>query len=206
MLDEAGFLNAKIYASNDLDENTILNLKIQGAKINVWGIGTKLITAYDQPALGAVYKMVSNNGHDTIKLSNNVEKISTPGKKQIWRITDSQDGKSEGDYLTFNDENPNNLETLHMFDPNHPVISKNIKNFNAQPILHDIFVHGELIYDLPDILSIKQYAKQSLDNLWDEYKRILNPETYPVDLSQKLYDAKIKLIHEIRNKIQEISK
>lgn len=206
MLDEAGFTNAKIYASNDLDENTILNLKIQGAKIDVWGIGTKLITAYDQPALGAVYKMVSIDGDDTIKLSNNVEKISTPGKKQVWRITDSKDGKSEGDYLTFDDENPSQLETLHMFDPNHPVISKNIKNFDAQPMLHDIFVEGDLIYDLPDITTIKSYAKHSLNDLWDEYKRILNPETYPVDLSQKLYDAKMNLIHDIRNNIQEITK
>lgn len=206
MLDEAGFTNAKIYASNDLDENTILNLKIQGAKIDVWGIGTKLITAYDQPALGAVYKMVSIDGDDTIKLSNNVEKISTPGKKQVWRITDSKDGKSEGDYLTFDDENPSQLETLHMFDPNHPVISKNIKNFDAQPMLHDIFVEGDLVYDLPDITTIKSYAKHSLNNLWDEYKRILNPETYPVDLSQKLYDAKMNLIHDIRNNIQEMTK
>ncbi|GEA91932.1 nicotinate phosphoribosyltransferase [Leuconostoc mesenteroides] len=206
MLDEAGFTNAKIYASNDLDENTILNLKIQGAKIDVWGIGTKLITAYDQPALGAVYKMVSIDGDDTIKLSNNVEKISTPGKKQVWRITDSKDGKSEGDYLTFDDENPSQLETLHMFDPNHPVISKNIKNFDAQPMLHDIFVEGDLIYDLPDITTIKSYAKHSLNDLWDEYKRILNPETYPVDLSQKLYDAKMNLIHDIRNNIQEMIK
>ncbi len=206
MLDEAGFTNAKIYASNDLDENTILNLKIQGAKIDVWGIGTKLITAYDQPALGAVYKMVSIDGDDTIKLSNNVEKISTPGKKQVWRITDSKDGKSEGDYLTFDDENPSQLETLHMFNPNHPVISKNIKNFDAQPMLHDIFVEGDLIYDLPDITTIKSYAKHSLNDLWDEYKRILNPETYPVDLSQKLYDAKMNLIHDIRNNIQEMTK
>ncbi|WP_273949972.1 nicotinate phosphoribosyltransferase [Leuconostoc mesenteroides] len=206
MLDEAGFTNAKIYASNDLDENTILNLKIQGAKIDVWGIGTKLITAYDQPALGAVYKMVSIDGDDTIKLSNNVEKISTPGKKQVWRITDSKDGKSEGDYLTFDDENPSQLETLHMFDPNHPVISKNIKNFDAQPMLHDIFVEGDLIYDLPDITTIKSYAKHSLNDLWDEYKRILNPEAYPVDLSQKLYDAKMNLIHDIRNNIQEMTK
>jgi len=206
MLDEAGFTSAKIYASNDLDENTILNLKIQGAKIDVWGIGTKLITAYDQPALGAVYKMVSIDGDDTIKLSNNVEKISTPGKKQVWRITDSKDGKSEGDYLTFDDENPSQLETLHMFDPNHPVISKNIKNFDAQPMLHDIFVKGDLVYDLPDIITIKNYAKHSLNDLSDEYKRILNPETYPVDLSQKLYDAKMNLIHDIRNNIQEMTK
>ena len=103
-LDEAGFPNAKIFASNDLDEKTIQNLKMQGAKIEVWGVGTKLITAYDQPALGAVYKMVSieRDGKmvDTIKLSNNAEKVSTPGKKQVWRISRNSDGKSEGDYIT----------------------------------------------------------------------------------------------------------
>ena len=104
-LDEAGFTDAKIYASNDLDESTILNLKMQRAKIDVWGVGTKLITAYDQPALGAVYKLVSMEDdqgemQDTIKLSSNAEKVSTPGKKQIWRITRESDGKSEGDYIT----------------------------------------------------------------------------------------------------------
>ena len=105
-LDEAGFTDAKIYASNDLDENTILNLKMQKAKIDVWGVGTKLITAYDQPALGAVYKIVAiedENGkmRNTIKLSNNAEKVSTPGKKQVWRITSREKGKSEGDYITY---------------------------------------------------------------------------------------------------------
>ena len=114
-LDAAGFPNAKIYASNDLDENTILNLKMQKAKIDVWGVGTKLITAYDQPALGAVYKIVSiedDQGvmHDTIKLSNNAEKVSTPGKKQVWRITSRAKGKSEGDYITFAGTDVNALE------------------------------------------------------------------------------------------------
>jgi len=111
-LDEAGFPNAKIYASNDLDEKTVLNLKMQDAKIDVWGIGTKVITAFDQPALGAVYKLVSiedNRGNmmDTLKLSSNAAKISTPGKKQVWRITNNQkNDKSEGDYVTFWNEDP----------------------------------------------------------------------------------------------------
>jgi len=124
----------------------------------------------------------------------------------VWRITDRQDGKSEGDYLTFSNEDPRQQTDLHMFDPNHPVISKDVHDFNAEPMLHDIFVNGQLIYDLPDIKTVKFYAKQSLDNLWDEYKRVLNPETYPVDLSQSLYDAKIDLINETRQHIKEMSK
>ncbi|MCC9715075.1 nicotinate phosphoribosyltransferase, partial [Streptococcus agalactiae] len=121
-LDDAGFPNAKIYASNDLDENTILNLKMQKAKIDVWGVGTKLITAYDQPALGAVYKIVSietdaGSMRDTIKLSNNAEKVSTPGKKQVWRITSRAKGKSEGDYITFADTDVTQLDEIEMFHP-----------------------------------------------------------------------------------------
>ncbi|MCI5871573.1 MAG: nicotinate phosphoribosyltransferase, partial [Streptococcus sp.] len=116
-LDEAGYTDAKIYASNDLDENTILNLKMQKAKIDVWGVGTKLITAYDQPALGAVYKIVSiedDNGEmqDTIKLSSNAEKVSTPGKKQVWRITSRAKGKSEGDYVTFDGADVTQLDEI----------------------------------------------------------------------------------------------
>ena len=112
-LDEAGFKDAKIYASNDLDEKTIMNLKMQGAKISVWGVGTKLITAYDQPALGAVYKMVAiedENGEmeDTIKISSNASKVSTPGRKQVWRINKKADGKSEGDYVALWYEDPRN--------------------------------------------------------------------------------------------------
>ena len=153
-LDEAGFTDAKIYASNDLDENTILSLKMQKAKIDVWGVGTKLITAYDQPALGAVYKLVSMEDEsgqmqDTIKLSSNAEKVSTPGKKQVWRITKKADGKSEGDYITFSDERPDVAEEIYMFHPLYTYINKNVRDFNANPLLKDIFVDGELIYGLP---------------------------------------------------------
>ncbi|MCC9971170.1 nicotinate phosphoribosyltransferase, partial [Streptococcus agalactiae] len=128
-LDDAGFPNAKIYASNDLDENTILNLKMQKAKIDVWGVGTKLITAYDQPALGAVYKIVSietdaGSMRDTIKLSNNAEKVSTPGKKQVWRITSRAKGKSEGDYITFADTDVTQLDEIEMFHPTYTYINK----------------------------------------------------------------------------------
>ncbi|NYA64975.1 nicotinate phosphoribosyltransferase, partial [Lactobacillus salivarius] len=188
-LDEAGFKDAKIYASNDLDEKTIMNLKMQGAKISVWGVGTKLITAYDQPALGAVYKMVAiedENGEmeDTIKISSNASKVSTPGRKQVWRINKKADGKSEGDYVALWYEDPRNEEELYMFHPQYTYINKKVKDFTARPLLKDIFVDGEQVYDLPSLNEIKQYAHERLDSLWEEYRRELNPQEYPVDLSK----------------------
>lgn len=205
-LDEAGFTDAKIFASNDLDEKTITNLKMQGAKIDSWGVGTKLITAFDQPALGAVYKMVAiedENGimEDTIKISSNAEKVSTPGKKQVWRITRKSDGKSEGDYIALWDENPRLEKELYMFHPQYTYINKTLQDFDARPILQDIFVQGKQVYISPTIDEIKKYAHDNLDSLWEEYKRDLNPQEYPVDLSQKCYDNKMKIIHDIHGKI-----
>lgn len=128
MLDEAGYHDTKIAASNDLDEKTIMNLKSQGAEINIWGIGTKLITAYDQPALGAVYKLVSieEDGEmvDTIKISANPEKVSTPGLKRVFRIINTLTRKSEGDYIAMESEEPNSEETLIMFHPVHTYVKK----------------------------------------------------------------------------------
>lgn len=205
-LDEAGYTEAKIYASNDLDESTILNLKMQKAKIDVWGVGTKLITAYDQPALGAVYKLVSIEGkdgkmQDTIKLSSNAEKVSTPGKKQVWRITRKSDGKSQGDYITLLDEDPRKENEIYMFHPVHTFINKTVHDFDARPVLQEIFVDGKLVYELPSLDEIKQYAKENLDSLWDEYKRDLNPQKYPVDLSKDCWDHKMRLIEEVRQQV-----
>lgn len=207
-LDEAGFPDAKIYASNDLDEKTIQNLKMQGAKISVWGVGTKLITAFDQPALGAVYKMVSIENDrqkmvDTIKLSNNAEKVSTPGKKQVWRITKKADGKSEGDYVTLYDEDPRDSDSIYMFHPSYTYINKTVTDFDARPILTTIFDQGKLVYKQPTLDAIKEFAYERLDSLWDEYKRDLNPQDYPVDLSQKLYDHKMNIIHSVRNHVNQ---
>lgn len=202
-LDEAGFPDAKIYASNDLDENTILNLKMQKAKIDVWGVGTKLITAYDQPALGAVYKIVSiedDNGQmvDRIKLSNNAEKVSTPGKKQVWRITSREKGKSEGDYITFADSDVTSLDEIEMFHPTYTYINKTVRDFDAVPLLVDIFDKGELVYSLPSLEDIQVYARKEFDKLWDEYKRVLNPQDYPVDLARDVWQHKMNLIDRIR--------
>ncbi|MGK4058824.1 nicotinate phosphoribosyltransferase [Loigolactobacillus coryniformis] len=203
-LDEAGYPEAKIYASNDLDEKTIQNLKMQHAKIDVWGVGTHLITAYDQPALGAVYKLVAiedENGtmQDTVKLSSNAIKVSTPGKKQVWRITKKADGKSEGDYVTFWDENPLAEESLYMFHPNYTYINKTVTNFNARPLLRTIYHDGQLVYELPELSEIRRYSAAMLESLWDEYKRDLNPQDYPVDLAPTLYDHKMKIIQQVRD-------
>ena len=207
MLDEAGFPDAKIFASNGLDEKTIQNLKMQGAKIDVWGIGTKLITAYDQPTLGAVYKLVAFENEygemvDTIKISNNVGKMSTPGKKQVWRINDRLDGKSEGDYITLADEDPRKLSQINMFNPRFPLQQKDVSDFTARPMLKDIWRDGEFVYTEPSLEEIRDHRIESLAALWDEYKRDLNPEVYPVDLSRRCYDNKMKLIHQVNEYVK----
>ncbi|WP_033541391.1 nicotinate phosphoribosyltransferase [Planococcus sp. CAU13] len=211
MLDEAGFPETQIVVSNDLDEYTILNLKAQGARVDSWGIGTKLITAYDQPALGAVYKIVAiENEHgqmeDTIKISGNAEKVTTPGLKKVYRIIDRENGKSEGDYVTMYDETPETEERLKMFHPVHTYVSKFITNFEAVNIHTQVVEKGTITYESPSVQEIQDYAKKSLDLLWDEYKRSLNPEEYPVDLSQKCWDNKMRNIQEVRDTIQSFSK
>lgn len=208
MLDEAGYPNTKIVASNDLDEYTIINLKAQGAKIDTWGIGTKLITAFDQAALGAVYKLVSiedENGdmQDTIKISGNPEKVSTPGLKRVYRIINQINHKSEGDYIALEDERPQEESPLKMFHPVHTYVSKFVTDFEAKELHHDIFMDGKLVYDSPSIWDMQKYAEENLDLLWEEYKRTLNPEEYPVDLSQKCWDNKIKNIQEVKDKLKK---
>ncbi|MGX6962815.1 nicotinate phosphoribosyltransferase [Vagococcus xieshaowenii] len=208
-LDEAGFYDAKIYASNDLDETTIMNLKMQKAKIDAWGIGTKLITAYDQPALGAVYKIVAiedDKGKmvDTIKLSSNVEKVSTPGKKQVWRITRNSDDKSQGDYIALWEERPDLQEEIFMFHPVHTYVNKTITDFTARPLLQDIFSKGELVYEVPTLKEMKEYAATRHESLWEEYRRDLNPQTYPVDLSTAAYNNKLSIIEEVKKGVQAL--
>lgn len=208
MLDEAGFPHAKIVASNDLDEETILNLKSQGAKIDTWGIGTKLITGYDQPALGAVYKLVSiedeqGNMIDTIKISGNPEKVSTPGLKNVYRIINPANQKMEGDYITLHDENPNEEEQLHMFHPVHTYISKTVTNFEAKELHRDIFTNGKLVYHLPSLPDIQSFCRKNLNYLWDEYKRSLNPAEYPVDLSPKCWENKRRNIELVQQQVKQ---
>src|SRR5699024_9530562 len=199
LLDQAGFVDTKIYASNDLDEYTIMNLNAQGAKIDAWGVGTKAITAYDQPALGAVYKMVAiedDHGHmrDTIKVSSSPAKVTTPGLKNIYRIINNHTGKSEGDYITLSSEQPEKEVKLHMFHPVHTYIGKFVTNFTAVDLHEEIFNNGELVYERPSVHEVRSYAQQRLDLLWEEYKRSLNPAEYPVNLSQACWDNKMKNI------------
>ncbi|UQS87037.1 nicotinate phosphoribosyltransferase [Nicoliella spurrieriana] len=210
MLDDAGFTDTKIIASNDLDENTITSLKMQDAKIDVWGVGTKLITAFDQPALGAVYKMVSveqSDGQmrDTIKISNNAAKVSTPGKKQVWRINKQSDGKSEGDYIALSDEDPRHQDSLYMFHPQFTYINKTLTDFEATPLLRTIIENGKLVYKMPSLVEIQAHANQALASLWPEYKRQMNPQDYPVDLSKKCWDNKMNLIESVHNYVQHLN-
>ncbi len=205
LLDDAGFKDAKIFASSDLDEYTIINLKAQGAKIDSWGIGTKLITAYDQAALGAVYKLVAiedeaGQMEDTIKISSNPEKVTTPGLKRIYRIINNKNHHAEGDYIAMEDEKLPK-KRLRMIHPTHTYINKVVTNFTAKELHEDIFVNGELVYEIPCLEESREYLKQSLAELWDEYKRTMNPEDYPVDLSKKCRDNKMHNIEEVKEKV-----
>lgn len=208
MLDDAGYKDAKIVGSSDLDEYTIMNLNAQGAKIDSWGIGTKLITAFDQPALGAVYKIVAiedDQGQmvDTIKISSNPEKVTTPGLKKVYRIINNQNHHAEGDYITMEDEKLTGKQ-LRMFHPTHTYIDKVVTDFTARELQTDIFVDGELFYKKVKIDESREYLKQNLAFLWDEYKRILNPEVYPVDLSKKCWENKMRNIQEVKEKVKEM--
>ncbi len=208
MLDDAGFKKTKIMASNDLDEYTIMHLKSQGAKIDAWGIGTKLITAYDQAALGGVYKLVSienENGEmvDTIKISANPEKVTTPGRKRVYRIVNNENGHAEGDYIALDEENVLQTDRLKMFHPVHTYISKFVTNFTAIELHKSIVENGKVVYEEPTIQETQAYAKENLKLLWCEYKRTMNPEEYPVDLSKACWDHKRAIIHDIKEKISK---
>jgi len=208
MLDDAGFTATKIMASNDLDEYTIMHLKSQGAQIDAWGIGTKLITAYDQAALGGVYKLVSIENEsgelvDTIKISANPEKVTTPGRKRVYRIINAENGHAEGDYIALDDENIQQEEKLKMFHPIHTYISKFVTNFTAKELHESIIENGNIVYEEPTIQEIQKYVQENLHLLWCEYKRTMNPEEYPVDLSQACWDNKMASIQAIKEKISQ---
>ncbi|ALX50369.1 nicotinate phosphoribosyltransferase [Lentibacillus amyloliquefaciens] len=201
MLDEAGMEHTEIMASNDLDEEVIMHLKLQGAKIDSWGVGTKLITGGRKPSLGGVYKLVAREDKNelipVIKLSDDLEKVTTPGLKKVYRIINRKTNKSEGDYIALEHETVDD-KPLKMFDPFFPQKFKYVSNYEAIDLLEPIFVNGNQVYDLPELEEIHRYHEKQLSFIWHETLRLLNPQTYYVDLSYDLWKTKQDLIEERR--------
>lgn len=203
MLDEAGLPYVRIVASNDLDENIMLNLKAEGARIDTWGVGTQLITAADQPSLGGVYKLVAREIEGelvpVIKISANPEKVSTPGLKEAYRLINRKTGKAEADYIALqHEQDVRRGERIKLFDPVHPYIHKYLEDYDAVPLLQPIFVGGEQVYELPTLDAIRRFHRGQLGLFWPEYLRKLHPEAYPVDLSTAVWELKMEMINKFR--------
>ena len=204
MLDEAGWPECQISVSNSLDERLIQNLFLQGAQIDMFGVGERLITAKSEPVFGGVYKLtaVENEKGEIIpkiKCSENVEKITIPHFKKVYRLYNRDNGKAIADYMTVYDETVNENEPLMLFDPYATWKTKNVCNFEARELLVPVFLKGKRVYQSPPLKEIKSYCKQQVDTLWDEIKRFDNPQTYYVDLSQKLWDIQQELLRKNRN-------
>ena len=200
MLDAAGWENCKITVSNSLDEYLIRDLWNQDAKIDAFGVGERLITARSEPVFGCVYKLVAVENEDgsltpKIKISENVGKITTPHFKKVYRFIGRDTGKAIADYLTVYDETVDDTGILEIFDPEATWKRKAVYNFEARELLTPIYQGGKLVYNRPTLDEIKAYCAQQVDTLWDELKRFENPQSYPVDLSQKLYDIRQDLLH-----------
>lgn len=198
MLDEAGFTDCKIAASNSLDEFIIQDILLQGAQVDLFGVGERLITSKSEPVFGGVYKLsaVEQNGKivPKIKLSENTEKITNPGFKQVWRLFDRSTGKAIADVLTLKDEIIDENEPYELFDPEHAWKRKTVTNFTAKKLLVKIFDRGACIYESPTPKQIRNYCRQQVATLWDEVKRFTNPHKYYVDLSKPLWELKQELM------------
>lgn len=198
MLDEAGFYNAKIFASSDLDENVIRDLKIQGAKIDVWGVGTKLITSDGFPALGGVYKLAQiqdeTGCYPKLKKSDNSFKVTNPGYKKIVRIYDNKSKKAIADLIMLDHETIDTTKELRIFDPVDTWKTMTINNYFIRELLEPVFIDGKQVYANPSLIQIQEYAKQELNTFWDEFLRLSNPAKYKVDLSSELYELKQSLL------------
>ena len=201
MLDEAGFTDAVISASNDLDEFLIDSLKAQGAAITSWGVGTHLITSKDWPSFGGVYKLAAIKGPDgnfvpKIKLSENTEKVTNPGNKTIYRVYEKETGKMKADLIALVDEKISEDEPLLLFDPAEPWKKTLMEpgTFTLHEMLVPVFIKGECVYESPKVMDIRTYCQEELSTLWDETRRLLNPHQMYVDLSPRLYDIKIDLL------------
>ena len=201
MLDDAGWETCKITVSNSLDEWLIRDLWLQEAKIDAFGVGERLITAKSEPVFGGVYKLVAvedDKGEvvPKIKISENVGKITTPHFKKVYRLYDRESGKAIADYLCVHDETLDDTQPLTLFDPEATWKRKTVRNYTARELLTPIYRGGKLVYERPSLDEIKQYCAEQVDTFWGEYKRFENPQTYYVDLSQKLYDIRQDLLHE----------
>ena len=199
MMDAAGFPDAKICASSDLDEEVIWDLKAQGAQVDIWGVGTKLITSMSVPALGGVYKLVAEEVDGTmeprIKISENSAKITNPGVKQLLRVYDNRTGNAIADLIALEEETYDEAEPLTLFDPENTWKQMTVTDYRLRSMLVPIFKQGKLVYDLPPISEIAAYARQELDTLWAEYKRLHKPQLYKVDLSRPLWEMKQALLN-----------
>lgn len=207
MLDAAGFTDAVISASNDLDEYVIESLKAQGATITSWGVGTNLITAKDNPAFGGVYKLAAIMGEDgefipKIKLSENSEKVTNPGNKTVYRVYEKETGKIKADLICLVGETFSEEEPLLLFDPLEPWKKTKLApgTYTLRELLVPIFKNGECCYESPKVMDIRSYCLKEQDTLWEETKRFVNPHQIYVDLSRKLYDTKIELLDRMSEK------
>ena len=199
MLDAAGWETCTISASNSLDEELIRDLLLQGAKIDCFGVGERLITARSEPVFGGVYKLVAVESGDgtvvpKIKISENVTKITTPHFKKLYRFYGNDTGKAIADYLTVYDETVDDSRPLTIFDPDATWKKKQVYNFTAKELQTPVFQDGRLVYELPELEKIRAYCLAQVDTLWEEVKRFDNPHRYYVDLSQKLWDIKHGLL------------
>jgi len=203
MLDEAGFPDCQIVASNSLDEFRIHDILVQGAKVDSFGVGERLITSSSEPVFGGVYKLVAieENGGiiPKIKISENVEKITNPGFKQVWRFFDRETGKAVADLLTLHDEVIDENEPYELFDPEHTWKRKVVTNFRVEKLHVRIFDKGKCVYKSPPLKEIRDYCLAQTETLWDEVTRFENPHKYYVDLSKPLWDIKDKLLKEYSN-------
>lgn len=203
MLDDAGFPNAKIVASNDLDEDTIWHLKAQGAKIDLWGVGTALITSKDCPALGGVYKLAAEEIDGKLvpkmKISENPSKMTNPGYKKVVRLYENATGKAIADLIMLNNEEIDTSKPLEIFHPIETWKTMTVCDFNYEELLKPVFVNGQKVYKTIPLNEISAYSKKELSKFWDEYTRIIRPSEYKVDLSKQLWDMKNSLLKNHKN-------
>lgn len=199
MLDDAGWTECQISVSNSLDEYIIQDLLRQGAKIDLFGVGERLITARSEPVFGGVYKLVAVEREDgtvlpKIKISENVGKITNPHYKKLYRFFGNDTGKAIADYMCVYDETVDDSQDMEIFDPEATWKTKTVYDFTAKELQVPIFLNGELVYECPSLQEVRRYCLEQVDSLWDEVKRFDNPHTYYVDLSQKLWDIKYGLL------------